>query len=327
MPHFSIIIPVYNVAPYLRECLDSVLAQTFTDWEAICVDDGSTDSSGAILDEYAAKDKRFRVIHQENAGVSAARNRALDLAKGAWIGFLDADDLYRSNTLEICYSAIEFSPQADCIRFMMKEFNEDSYCSWPEVEEQLEFGLFEYTNKISLDTYNGIFWERVYKASMIRDVRFLPFCVGEDQVWLMEVMDRTSMMIKVNRLCYGYRQRSTSITHQGRLPKIVDSEIRYAAAVLKIMAHSKKKYHKSLFRLYCNFEVEYVAYSLLSLPKNEFNILKKLWMEKLLELSKYKTISLFQRVRIMILHTICLRGVILLLSAFPYWLKRKGVHR
>lgn len=78
---FSIIIPVYNVAPYLRECLDSVLAQICTDWEweAICVDDGSTDGSGAILDEYAARDGRFKVIHQTNAGVSAARNAALNV--------------------------------------------------------------------------------------------------------------------------------------------------------------------------------------------------------------------------------------------------------
>lgn len=92
MPKFSIIIPVYNVAPYLRECLDSVLAQTFTDWEAICVDDGSTDDSGAILDEYAANDSRFHVTHQANAGVSAARNVALDVARGEWLAFADGDD-------------------------------------------------------------------------------------------------------------------------------------------------------------------------------------------------------------------------------------------
>ena len=95
MPFFSIIIPVYNVAPYLRECLDSVIAQTFTDWEAICVDDGSTDGSGAILDEYAAKDKRFRVIHQKNAGVSVARNAAIELMHGDWFLFVDADDVIR----------------------------------------------------------------------------------------------------------------------------------------------------------------------------------------------------------------------------------------
>ena len=91
---FSIVIPIYNVAPYLRECLDSVLAQTFGDWEAICVDDGSTDGSGAILDEYAAADMRFRVVHQPNKGVCAARNVALDKARGEWIGFLDADDVW-----------------------------------------------------------------------------------------------------------------------------------------------------------------------------------------------------------------------------------------
>lgn len=103
MPYFSIIIPVYNVAPYLRECLDSVLKQTFTDWEAICVDDGSTDGSGAILDEYAAKDKRFRVIHQANGGVSAARNVALEAATGEWVTFLDADDKIDTERLKALF--------------------------------------------------------------------------------------------------------------------------------------------------------------------------------------------------------------------------------
>ena len=92
-PFFSIIVPVYNVAPYLRACLDSVLAQTFGDWECLCVDDGSTDGSGEIIDEYAKKDARFRVIHQRNGGVSAARNRALDVACGAFVCFADGDDI------------------------------------------------------------------------------------------------------------------------------------------------------------------------------------------------------------------------------------------
>ena len=91
-PFFSIAIPVCNVAPYLREC--SVLAQSFPEWEAVCVDDGSTDGSGAILDEYQARDPRFRVIRQANAGVSAARNVALDVASGEYVTFLDGDDVY-----------------------------------------------------------------------------------------------------------------------------------------------------------------------------------------------------------------------------------------
>jgi glycosyltransferase involved in cell wall biosynthesis len=107
MPYFSIIIPVYNVAPYLRECLDSVLAQTFTDWEAICVDDGSTDESGLILDEYAQKDKRFKVIHQENKGVNFVRQRALDNSTGRWIASIDSDDWVEENFLKRFFDATD----------------------------------------------------------------------------------------------------------------------------------------------------------------------------------------------------------------------------
>lgn len=115
-PKFSIIIPVYNVAAYLRECLDSVLAQTFTEWEAICVDDGSTDGSGAILDEYGAKDKRFLIIHQENSGVSVARNNALDVANGEWIGFVDADDKLLPRRLANIAETIDQNEGVEVIR-------------------------------------------------------------------------------------------------------------------------------------------------------------------------------------------------------------------
>ena len=96
----SVIIPVYNSEKYLRQCLDSVLAQTCCDWEAILVDDGSTDSSGAICDEYAAADSRFRVRHGRNVGVSAARNTALDIARGEWLTVIDADDMLAPDALE-----------------------------------------------------------------------------------------------------------------------------------------------------------------------------------------------------------------------------------
>lgn len=91
-PFVSIIIPVYNVEEYIRTCLDSVVEQRYKDWECICVDDGSLDSSGIILDEYANQDDRFRVIHQKNAGVSAARNTGLSSARGEWVCFVDSDD-------------------------------------------------------------------------------------------------------------------------------------------------------------------------------------------------------------------------------------------
>ncbi len=92
MPKISVIIPIYNVEKYLRRCLDSVLNQTFTDWQAICVNDGSPDNSDKILDEYAKKDSRFKVIHKDNQGVSRARNVGIENAEGEFIHFLDADD-------------------------------------------------------------------------------------------------------------------------------------------------------------------------------------------------------------------------------------------
>ena len=96
----SIIIPVYKVEPYMRECLDSIAASELDCWEAILIDDGSPDRCPHICDEYAAKDKRFRVIHQENAGVAAARNVGIDIAKGEWIWFVDSDDVVDMRPVE-----------------------------------------------------------------------------------------------------------------------------------------------------------------------------------------------------------------------------------
>lgn len=92
MPKVSIIVPVYKAEKYLNRCIDSILAQTFTDWELLLIDDGSTDRSGDICDEYAKKDTRIRVFHKENGGVSSARNLGLDSAQGEWVTFIDADD-------------------------------------------------------------------------------------------------------------------------------------------------------------------------------------------------------------------------------------------
>jgi glycosyltransferase involved in cell wall biosynthesis len=106
VPFFSITIPAYNVTPYLRECLDSVLSQSFIDWEAICIDDGSTDETGAILDEYAKKDTRLRVFHQENAGVSNVRQKALELSCGKYLISIDPDDYVEKDFLHGFFNVI-----------------------------------------------------------------------------------------------------------------------------------------------------------------------------------------------------------------------------
>lgn len=123
-PQVSIIIPVYNVEKYLPQCLNSILAQTYTNYEVILVDDGSPDGSGAICDVYVQKDSRFRVIHQENAGVSVSRNKGIEQARGEWITFIDSDDwvepnylsnfrLDESNNIDLIIQGLEYYDHRD----------------------------------------------------------------------------------------------------------------------------------------------------------------------------------------------------------------------
>ena len=115
----SVVIPAYNAERHVRFAMDSVLRQTHSDWECVCVDDGSTDGSGAVLDEYAAKDRRFRVVHQANGGEGAARNAGMDAASGDMIAFLDADDVWHPEALRLIAKARE-ETGADVIRYGWK---------------------------------------------------------------------------------------------------------------------------------------------------------------------------------------------------------------
>ena len=115
MPTISVIIPVYKVEAYLRDCVDSVLAQTFTDFEIILVDDGSPDNCGAICDEYAAREPRVRVIHQENGGLSSARNSGVKNSQGRYISFVDSDDMLHPQALELMLEALQRESAELCI--------------------------------------------------------------------------------------------------------------------------------------------------------------------------------------------------------------------
>ncbi|KGP76772.1 hypothetical protein JT05_02885, partial [Desulfosporosinus sp. Tol-M] len=133
MPKISIILPVYNVAPYLRECLDSIQEQTYKDFETILIDDGSTDGSGQICDWYDSKYKRFKVIHKSNGGVSSARNMGLDMAQGEYIGFIDPDDFISPDFYELLLDTLE-SSGSDISISGMKVINQDGTpMQFPEI--------------------------------------------------------------------------------------------------------------------------------------------------------------------------------------------------
>ncbi|WP_227166600.1 glycosyltransferase, partial [Enterococcus faecium] len=126
MCEISIIVPVYKVEKYLRKCVDSILAQTFTDFEVILVDDGSPDNSGKICDEYAEKDNRVRVIHKENGGLSSARNAGIDVARGKYLGFVDSDDYIDEDMYEILYENLKIH-DADISSVELIPFYGDRY--------------------------------------------------------------------------------------------------------------------------------------------------------------------------------------------------------
>ena len=124
MVKFSVIIPVYNSEKYLKECLDSLVNQTFKDFEIICINDGSTDNSKKLLEEYANKDDRINVYSQENQGVGAARNYGMTLAKGKYINFLDSDDILSANALKSAYEFLEKHAEIDVVSIPIFFFNE-----------------------------------------------------------------------------------------------------------------------------------------------------------------------------------------------------------
>ena len=215
MPKFSIIIPVYNVAPYLRECLDSVLAQTFTDWEAVCIDDGSTDGCGAILDEYAAQDNRIRVFHQRNAGVSAARNKALDVASGEWLSFVDGDDVIHPRWLEKTAAIIgEHNP--DLIRFAHSTGVSPGieFGNIPFVSAEKNYSA-EDAKKWMWSTFptSGFLCFNVIRRSVVKGRRF-PESLNwrEDCIWLLDVSLDINVVVESAFNGYFYRKTPGSLS-------------------------------------------------------------------------------------------------------------------
>lgn len=223
-PKFSIIIPVYNVAPYLRECLDSVLAQTFTDWEAICVDDGSTDGCGVILDEYAAKDKRFRVSHQMNAGVSAARNAALDIAKGEYFLFVDGDDVIASWTLSL---ADELIARHHCEGLLANvkwyRFKDGQELISLSAEFERRYSSCAYVASIARDNAEllcgrdaapACVWGRIFSRRKFGDMKFaLGVAIMEDfRAWV-DALGHDAVWCEVDLPFYYYRDRAGSASH------------------------------------------------------------------------------------------------------------------
>ena len=211
IPTVSIIIPVHNVAPYLETCLDSLLSQTFQDWEAVCIDDGSSDESPAMLDRFAARDARFKVVHQKNGGVSNARNTGLKLARGTYIQMLDPDDWAEPDMTERLLRMIE-STHAElgvCGCFYHHTATGETGRRMPD-----KFSAGPDSVSVhGLDsrvTGNITFcvWDKIFRRSIIEQFQlaFQPgLKIGEDMKFIMEYLSCCHNIAFLARPLYHYR--------------------------------------------------------------------------------------------------------------------------
>lgn len=240
MPKFSIIVPVYNVAPYLRECLDSVLAQTFADWECLCVDDGSTDESGVILDEYAAKDSRFRVFHKENGGVSSARNLALDNVQGEYVAFVDGDDWILPDWFETIASLISETPGVDWVRLENRDWGNGAYTFKDDTtlrkeivqgDDILPFGWKQVSR-------NAVPFVNVYRRVILDASRFdTSLSMREDAIFALSLLPFIQTCVHYNYDGYVYRILNTSAT---RRKKSVAATLNFEKALLDVWKQHKE---------------------------------------------------------------------------------------
>ncbi len=281
MPELSIIVPVYKVEKYLPKCIDSILAQTFRDFELILIDDGSPDRCGAICDEYAAKDNRIIVIHQKNAGVSAARNAGLEIAKGTYIGFVDSDDwihpeMYAQLMLE------KLTRNVDVVFCCYQKCDETGQHLEPA---HLAEHIFQNTDVLLASLFGkplptgGVCWNALFQRSTINTCRFqVGLSMKEDIIFLFDVFLNCKNGYMLPSAYYYFRQQQDSATrrcvsaatintlpsneillkksyaysnHLGRVAtgKVLDDTVRFSRMIKQDSVPSKTEKQKYLRRI------------------------------------------------------------------------------
>ena len=228
MPFFSIIVPVYNVESFLEECLNSILAQRFNDYELIVVDDGSTDRSRKICDEYAKKDSKITVIHKQNGGLVSARKSGLRIAKGEYILNVDSDDYLSNDLLNILEATINNNHEPDIITFDRQNIDEKGKKT-TVYREPIEEGYYNdkflselnknpHDNGVSRNKYciSGFLTNKALKNNIARDNQLeVPdnISLGEDTAVIIPALYKSKSLYVKRYIGYYYRERSNSIVH------------------------------------------------------------------------------------------------------------------
>lgn len=270
MAKFSIIIPVYNVEKYLDACVESVLGQSFSDFEVLLIDDGATDRSDAMCDDWAAKDGRIRVIHQENQGLSGARNTGIREATGDYLMFLDSDDWWNgSQVLDAVARRLE-KTQADVLSLNYQKVRDHSrenpYFSTAPLEEKPQ--AYDFSVMAEKELWIACAWNKVIRRRLFleNDLFFTIGIVSEDIDWSLRLAlyaERYDYLADVS-ICY--RQREGSLCHSSSAAR-VEGLCQNVERCLQLLSAAEEKV--SLLQPYVAYQYATLLYNYAELPKTE----------------------------------------------------------
>ena len=359
---FSIITPCYKCAKYVCETLDSVLAQKVADWELICVDDGSPDETGKVLDDYLrehcaavmeservikaigdedrhpdapkrilagelSSGAQMTVVHQQNCGVSGARNTALTLATGEWLVFLDGDDLLAPGALELVGACLEKEPNADIVECGFSNFDDGESVVWGKSGGLVT--TLDVTKIIPSDPFGGCFQRFVFRHETVKGIAYKGVSCTEEMGYMVKCFIQAKTLVKTDDVFYGYRVLAGSMSHRGVSYQLCVDYFDLVRHVTRIITDSGKDVPKSVMRSLMNRwgENQVFLISLLSRKEDRQNAWTY-WWEKLPTVVHYKSVcSRWQWFALMVCSRIRLRVIAFLLCGIPHWLKTKGIHR
>ena len=295
----SVIVPIYNVEKYLKTCIESIINQTYSNIEIILVDDGSPDNCGKICDDYKEKDKRIKVIHKKNGGLSDARNAGIDIATGEYVVFIDSDDYVAENYIEVLYKM--------CIdqNVLLAE------CDYKNVEKDNEIAI---NQDDKIDIYSGIemceriysdevirtvvVWNKMYKREIFNNLRFPKGKINEDEFTTYKIFYNLNQIAITNQKLYYYRYSPNSIMNKKFNKKRLD----LIEAIEERLDFFKEKNEKELYDLtlkkYANILIKY--YKLCKKYIDDSNCCKliiKKFREKYKDIIKLENINIKSRIK------------------------------
>lgn len=278
----SVIIPVYNVEKYLERCVNSVVNQTYKNLEIILVDDGSTDTSPKLCDEWKKKDKRVKVIHKENGGLSSARNAGLSVVSGAYVGYVDSDDWIDIDMYEHLYNLINrYKVEvAFCDFIRLKNIEKKKKRKKEVVITRTERELDEFFYRINGGKSSYAVWCGLYKYNKVKDIKFVEGEINEDVLYRYEVYKKVRKIAFSNINKYNYFINTNGIT-VGQLNKKDFSLLRNWDYIVKNEEHTENYQYALMNRARATYTL-YVKYLLNGNKDVEQDILKQ-WKKEIKE--------------------------------------------